>query len=656
MDLSVKDPLKFNPHQAIGYEWLETNGLGGFASSTIIGMNTRRYHGLLTTTLEGMADRYVLLSKMEEDLIINDQRFYLSTNQYDEVFHPPGYQYLIKFALDPFPTFTYQVQGLTLQKIVFMVHGQNTVVVQYKILKDEAQGRFVRLELRPLTAFRDYHQTGQENASLNPAVQIHEGEIIFKPYAHLPQIFLAHNAADVRPQGQWYNRFFYSIEEQRGLDAHEDLFNPCVFTFDLSKGDASIMASLQTNDISLAPVLKDKEINRRAKLGAAAPENAFKQQLVLAADQFIVEQAGRQTVIAGYHWFSDWGRDTMIALPGLTLATGRFDDAKSILLAFATFVDQGMLPNRFVAAGEKPEYNTVDAALWFVEAVRQYGAYTGQWDFINGHFYPVLQSIIDWYMKGTRYNIHMDEDGLITCGQDGVQLTWMDAKIGDWVVTPRRGKPVEIQALWYNALCVMQGMAQRYQDIKSAESYQKLSQKVKTNFNRAFWNESQACLYDVINADGADAAIRPNQLFALSLHHPVLDEDKFLKVLQVVEKELLTPLGLRSLSAGHPDYKKIYTGSPLSRDAAYHQGTVWLWLIGPFISASVRTYGSNQQSLDKVKALLEPFKQHLKVAGIGQISEICDGDSPHTPRGCIAQAWSVAELLRVMDDAFTAGK
>ena len=352
-----------------------------------------------------------------------------------------------------------------------------------------------------------------------------------------------------------------------------------------------------------------------------------------------------KTVIAGYHWFADWGRDTMIALPGLTLATGRADVAKGILREFAKHVDQGMLPNRFPDVGETPEYNTVDATLWFFEAVRSFLEHTNDYDFVQTNLYAVLKDIIDWHVRGTRYQIHVDNDGLLYSGEPGVQLTWMDAKVGDWVVTPRNGKPVEIQVLWYNALRVMEELAAKFKDAKAKKNYATMAEKTLVGFNEKFWNEDKGCLFDVINGETRDASIRPNQVIAISLKNSMLPKDKAASVLRVVERDLLTPRGLRTLSPNDPNYIGRYQGDPRHRDGAYHQGTVWPWLMGPYITAYIKTFGK-RAGRKFATAWLEEFQVHLHEACLGQVSEIFDGDAPHAPRGCVAQAWSVSELLK----------
>jgi len=641
---------------AISKEWIETNGLGGFASSTILGLNTRRYHGLLVAATTPPVGRVVLLSKMEETLVAGGKRFDLSANRYPGAVHPQGFQYLAEFRLDPFPTFIYAVEGLQVRKTVFMVQGQNTTVVEYELrrLVPDAPGDCV-LELRPLIAFRDYHGTTHANDGLNSAVEQQPGMASVTPYQGLPALHFAHEADEIETQGSWYHNFEYDVERERGLDFQEDLFNPFVLRFDLARRPAvSLIASTEPGDVKQAAALRAAEIGRRATIAEASPsEHPFVRALVTAADQFIVRRGDLQTVIAGYHWFGDWGRDTMIALPGLTLSTGRAEIAKNILLAFAKHVDRGMLPNRFPDAGETPEYNTVDATLWFFEAIRALALRTSDYRFVQTHFYDVLRDIVEWHVRGTRYGIQVDSDGLLNAGEPGVQLTWMDAKVGDWVVTPRHGKPVEIQALWYNALCILADLAKRLRDKEGAAKYAAMALKAQESFHPLFWNEAAGCLYDVVNTDGRDGSIRPNQIFAVSLPHTMLSPEIAARVVAVVQRELLTPVGLRTLARGDPQYRPRYEGDTLSRDGAYHQGTVWPWLLGPFLSSYVRIHGGGKEAREQAARWLKAFEPHLAEAGLGQVSEIFDADPPHRPRGCIAQAWSVAELLRVaVDEVF----
>ena len=629
-------------------EWLETNGIGGFASSSITGINTRRYHGLLVAATKPPVGRFVLLSKFEETLRIGNHAFELSSNRYPGVVHPQGFRYLKEFRLDPFPIFTYEVEGTEIVKTILMKYGENTTVVQYTLnspLKSD-----VFLDLRPLISFRDYHSLTHENGSIDGRVALQANRISFTPYQGLPTLHLAHNASFVENAGHWYKNFEYDAERERGLDYAEDLFNPCVLRFDLGQNrDAVTVASTNAVDVRQAAKYREDELSRRRKLVSNLPVNdPFVKSLVAASDQYIVSRGDQKTVIAGYHWFSDWGRDTMIALPGLTLPTGRFDVARSILRTFAQHVDRGMLPNRFPDAGETPEYNTVDATLWFFEAVRAYLAYTDDFDFVRNDLYPVLADIINWHVRGTRYGIKVDAAGLLACGEPGVQLTWMDAKIGDWVVTPRRGKPVEIQALWYNALRILEDLAQRMGDDAARKRYGNMAALTKWSFNHLLWNENGGYLYDVVNGGPPDASIRPNQIFAVSLPHTMLSPERARQVVATVQQHLLTPYGLRSLAPTDPQYRGRYEGDGASRDSAYHQGTVWPWLMGPFITAYIKVHHGAASARQQAEKWLAPLQEHLSDAGLGHISEIFDGDAPQRPVGCIAQAWSVAEVLRAL--------
>jgi predicted glycogen debranching enzyme len=453
---------------------------------------------------------------------------------------------------------------------------------------------------------------------------------------------------ELQKTGDWYRNFEYDVERERGLDFTEDLFNHFILRFDLlSNPQASIIASIEHRDVARASRYRQAEIKRREIAALASPlKDEFAQALTAASDQYIVARGNQKTIIAGYHWFSDWGRDTMISLPGLTLPTGKHDVARSILSTFARHVDQGMLPNRFPDAGETPEYNTVDATLWFFEAARAYFVYTGDKAFVRNELYPVFTDIISWHARGTRYGIKVDPSGLLTSGEPGVQLTWMDAKVGDWVVTPRRGKPVEIQALWYNALCIMEELARRFGDDAAQERYRNMAAMANWAFNRLFWNEKGSCLYDVVNDGSSDASIRPNQIFAVSLPYTMLSPDRSRCVVEKVREHLLTPYGLRTLAPSDPQYRGRYQGGPVERDGAYHQGTVWPWLIGPFITAYVKVNGSSDAARNQASEWLRPLQEHLCDAALGHISEIFDGDAPQRPVGCAAQAWSAGEVLR----------
>ena len=600
-------------NRALQREWLETNGIGGFASSTIAGLNTRRYHGLLTAALRPPSDRYVLLSKLEETLVIDGRRYDLSCNRYPGAIYPQGHLFLHEFRLDPFPTFVWRIEDVELTKSVFMIQGENGIVARYRLGVHSNTG--CRLELRPLVAFRDFHSTTHANPVLNRALDEAAGRVTVRPYTDLPALHFAHNASEVNRESDWYRNFQYDREEERGLDFEEDLFQPFTLVFDL-KTPANLIASTEVRDASDA----ESEMERRCA----------------GSNPYIVAREGGKSVIAGYHWFGDWGRDTMIALPGLTLATGKPEIAQDILLAFSQTISEGILPNRFPDHGEQPEYNTVDATLWYFEAIRAWLEYTGDAAFVATNLLPGMREIIERHRTGTRFGIRVDCDGLLQAGSNGAALTWMDARVDCVPVTPRHGKPVEIQALWYNALRIMQA-------ITGEAEFGAMADKAKASFNRQFWNESAGCLFDVVSSTGKDASIRPNQLLALSLQHRILDNwTRAESVLDVVQRDLLTPYGLRTLSPRDPRYTPHYTGNPASRDRAYHQGTVWPWLLGPYCDAS-----SHFRSVFDPKGAIAALERFRDDRGTGQIPEIFDGDAPHEPRGCIAQAWSAAEILRI---------
>ncbi len=628
-------------------EWLETNGIGGYASASVSGANTRRYHGILVAATRPPLGRMVLLSKLEETVIIGGQRFEISCNQYPGLVHPEGYKYLTQFRLDPFPVWTFELGGMVMEKTVFMIYGENSTACRWRIIRPSSSAGSPTLELKPLLAFRDHHHLRHEDAAFDGNYEDEGDFVSMRPYPEMPALSLAHNGRLTERQGVWYRNFEYAIEQERGFDFSEDLFQPFTLAFDLSE-TASVIASTERQNVSSVDALEKAEIDRRKQLADAVGDgDDAVRQLAIAADQFIVARGTQKTVIAGYHWFSDWGRDTMIALNGLTLATRRPEIALSILTEFSKHISAGMLPNRFPDAGDTPEYNTVDATLWFFEAIRAYAETTGDYETVLTHFYDKLSDIVVWHIRGTRYQIHVDTDGLLYAGEPGVQLTWMDAKIGNWVVTPRTGKAVEIQALWYNALCIMADLAKRFGKETGRHQYSEMARFARESFTGQFWNEADECLFDVINGNERDGSIRPNQIFAVSLPHTMLDPAKAQKVVDKVETELLTPVGLRSLSPRDPAYVPIYIGSPHDRDAAYHQGTVWGWLIGPFVDAYSKVHSDDDKCEARVSEMIASLRDHLTNAMAGQISEIFDADPPHRPRGCAAQAWSVAEVLRI---------
>jgi predicted glycogen debranching enzyme len=627
-------------------EWLETNGIGGFASGTVSGANTRRYHAVLTAATKPPLGRITMVSKVEETVTVEGESFELSTNQYPGNINPRGFELLRSFRLDPYPIWTYSLPGVELEKRLFMVYGRNASIVRYRARSTVRFKRpAVTMTLRPMLSFVDYHHLQHQTDAFDGNFSLSNGLIEMRPVRELPTVFFAHNGTDVETTGYWYKNFEYAIEQERGFDHHEDLFQPFEISFDLREEASMTISTGEAFDAGDARGLEREEIKRRrALIKKSRVKTEFEKQLVLAADQFIVRRGEGHTVIAGYPWFSDWGRDTMIALPGLTLATGRPEVARGILLEFARSVSQGMLPNRFPDAGDGAEYNTVDATLWYFEAVRAFAAATGDLDFIRENIYRELAEILVWHLRGTLYNIHVDTDGLLYAGEPGVQLTWMDAKVGDLVITPRTGKPVEIQALWYNALMIMADLAGRFGDEEDRRKYISMADLARLSFNAVFWNGSEQCLFDVVENGTRDGSVRPNQIFAASLHHSMLDDERARAVVDRVERDLLTPVGLRSLAPDDPKYVPIYIGSPFQRDSAYHQGTVWAWLIGGFVDAYRRVYPERE---DRIAEFLSGFARHLTESGVGQISEIFDADQPHVPRGCPAQAWSVAEVLRV---------
>ena len=633
-------------------EWLCTNGIGGFASGTVAGSLTRRYHGLLVAALEPPLGRTLLVAKVDDTVAYDGAGASLATNRWaGGAIDPQGYRAIERFVLDgSTPVWTYAVADALVEKRVWMEPGANTTYVRYCVLR--ARG-LLALQLRILVGYRDYHATTRGGEWRMDIAPVARGLRVIAFEGARPLLLLA-DRGEARIAHTWYQRFELPRERERGLDAVEDHLHAGTFEASLEPGAAlTLVLSAET-----APPLDGEQAwRRRARheaevlaawrraQSAAEGAPAWIGQLVLSADQFVArrplaDDPEGMTVIAGYHWFGDWGRDTMIALPGLTLTTGRPEVARRILKTFARFVDRGMLPNRFPDAGEAPEYNTVDATLWYFEALRAYHAATRD-DGLLKELYPVLEEIVRFHRAGTRYGIKEDAgDGLLMSGEPGVQLTWMDAKVGDWVVTPRTGKPVEINALWYNALRTMAGFARHLG--RPAGPWDTLADRVKTGFER-FWSERAGHCYDVLDSPGGhDEALRPNQVFAVSLYESPLSPERQKRVVDTCARHLLTSFGLRSLAAGHPDYRGHYGGDQRERDAAYHQGTVWAWLLGPFALAHFKAYGDAATA----RSFLAPLADHLGDHGVGSIAEIFDGDPPFAPGGCIAQAWSVAETLR----------
>ncbi len=624
-------------------EWIETNGLGGYASSTVLGLNTRRYHGLLVAALNPPVEREVIVSKLDETLVINNKVYELSTNQYPGKVHPKGYKYLVEFHKDLFPEFIYQAGSVKLKKTIACINGKNCATVIYEALDSENE---FQLQLSPFIAMRDFHSLRKADANIRAEYSFQNDSFELKFNSHPKPLYAKISKGDFVSQQDWYYDFEYLEELDRGLDYREDLFKPGYFEVNLNKGEKvaiTFSSDVITKDCF---TLLNNEKLRREKIIEKCNDDEILKGLTLAADQFIVKRkAMNKTIIAGYHWFSDWGRDTMIALPGLTLSTNRFNDAQTILETFANSMDRGMIPNRFPDHGEAPQYNTVDATLWFFIAVKKYLDETNDFYFVRESIYPRFKKIIEWHEKGTRYNIHEDYDGLLYAGEQGMQLTWMDAKIGDWVVTPRQGKTVEVNALWYNALMIAAYLADFANEKECVSLYKQKAAKVLKSFNDTFWNEEAGYLYDNVDGDYKDSSFRPNQLYAVSLPHKLMDKEKAKVIVDKVYEKLYTPYGLRSLSPEDKNYKSIYIGNQYSRDAAYHQGTVWSFLLGAFVDAIEYAYPEEKKG--RIIKIIEDFIPHLSNAGLGTVSEIFDGDYPHNPKGCIAQAWSVAEYLRI---------
>lgn len=639
-----------NYDKASELEWLETNGLGGWSGASVVGSLTRRYHGLLVAATAPPTERMNLVSKLEETIVNNYGRFELSSNLYpNETLHPTGFQFIREFKKDLFPQWIYEAGGTVIKKQVLMLHGENTVFIDYEVL--EAPGDS-KMEFQPFISARGYHSLQHANDSINTQVEFSNGLFKSKPYQQSPAIFIQILKSQYTHRPEWFYGFIYSVEQYRGLDFQEDLFVPGIISIDIKKGDRFII-TVSTED----PTGRDgvelvkNEILRRKNLLGGQYTGLIGQSLILAADQFVVRRdLDLKTVIAGYHWFTDWSRDTMISLPGLTLSRGQFEDAKKILAAFSKNVSMGMLPNRFQDNNESPEYNTVDGTLWYFIAIHKYLEVTGDTEFVLTELLPVLKEIIDWHFKGTRFNIHVDDDGLLFSGEIGQQLTWMDARIGTWVVTPRMGKPVEIQALWYNALLIFASLLEKNDQANDASLVRMSAASCKNAFIKKFWYTNGGYLYDNIDLNGMrDSTLRPNQLFAISLPFPLIEGAAAQSVLAVVEQELYTPVGLRTLPVSHPDYKTVYGGDTLKRDGAYHEGTAWSWLLGPYIDAIMRG-ATDESGKEKAENLIKAFSYHLEEACVGSVSEIFDAAPPHHPRGCVAQAWGVAEILRVIKE------
>ncbi len=627
-------------------EWLITNGIGGYASSTVIGYNTRRYHGLLVASMNPPEARTVLVSKLEETVHKGAVFYFLSTNKYPDTISPQGYRHALRFTMYPFPKTVYCIDNMFIEKEIFMVHGENTTIVTYKITAPEDEEAIFTVS--PLIVCRDFHWLMRETPTFFDVVRTNGNEMIMEPFDRMPEVHILVEEMDFTSFGVWYVNMEYEKERQRGLNYHEDLYNPGRYTVKV-RGEKTISVILSDHCMKGcdAGALRMKELGRQGDiLKRAACKDDTEKELILCADKFVVKcKDNLKTIIAGYHWFGEWGRDAMISLPGLLLETKRYDDAKKVLARFAGAMQKGLLPNRFSDYEGEPEYNTIDASLWFIYAGYQYYKHTNDADFTYKKLLPWFLEIYENYTRGTDYNIKVDEDGLVYGGDETTQLTWMDVKIVDEVVTKRHGKPVEVNALWYNVVKILQELTK---DEKKRREYAALAKKIKASFIKKFWNGAKQCLYDVLfSVDQKDDSIRPNQIFAVSLEFPILPDEMARAVLKRVTTELFTPFGLRSLGRYNDKYTGHYRGNQYDRDRAYHQGTVWSYLIGAYVDAYFKVHSAGEKQLNEVSLILQPLFDQLHERGISGISEIFDGDDPHSARGCVMQAWSVAELLRI---------
>jgi predicted glycogen debranching enzyme len=641
---------------ALGREWLVTNGLGGFAAGTVGLANTRRYHGLLVASFKPPVDRLVLVSKVDIAVRYRGETFSLTSNEFvDGTVSGRGFDRLVSFEVDgQIPVWRFAVADALVELRIYATQRENTSYLRLRVLSATAPLDF---ELTPLCAYRDYHGHMQGGWSLG--VEAQPRSVTINAFAGAHPYHLRIDRGSFEPQPDWYWNFLHRVERDRGLDLREDLLRPGRFRAELTAGESlHLTATAESGERLDGNTALLRETQRAQRLLRACPPDApeWVRRLHLAADQFVVARADAmgnlvgKTVIAGYPWFADWGRDTMIALPGLTLSTGRPAEAAAILRTFGQHVSKGMLPNRFPDGGEAPqddEYNTVDATLWYFHALDCYFDATRDVALL-AELLPVMADILAWHARGTRFGIGQDPvDGLLRAGVPGVQLTWMDAKVGDWVVTPRIGKPVEINALWHFAHVAMARWHEVLESRVAAAEFGRRADRIRDSFRARFWNSHEKGLFDVIDAPGLreDASIRPNQIFAVSLNAGLLYDEQARSVVEVCARELLTPLGLRSLARGDAAYAARFHGGPLQRDGAYHQGTVWSWLSGPFALAHFAVHGDADHAL----ALLAGMAPHLDEACIGQVSEVFDADAPHTPGGCFAQAWGVSETLRAFE-------
>lgn len=644
MDFRFTKDSGLNQEKALSLEWLETNSLGGYASSTILNCNTRKYHGLLVSKLENLPDKYVLLSKIEDAIEINDQKYFLSAHQYPNYFQDGSFSNFQEYQQKLNPQFIFKFGEIVIAKEIILLHGENTVLIKYQLL----HGNRAKLSIRPFIAQRNFHQLAKENPAFQKETKLIKNGFAITPYKTLPTLYLQLNTNfNLEENLVWYKDFVYSRDQERGYDSHEDLFAADMFKFDLVKEKAIIFScSLSEKKHDLC-VLWDIEIKRRQKFYDKQTGCDFQIALKKVALSFIEHSKSFEElkIIAGFHWFLEWGRDAMIALPGLTLFSGMKAECLAILKTFAKNEKQGLIPNYLGTTIEQNSYNSIDASLWFIWASQQFFLKTKDANSIKMHLWSTIKNIFYGYNKGTLFDIKMQENGLIYAANKDVNLTWMDACVAGKPVTPRSGFQVEVNALWYNALCFMLELAKIFHDEIEQELLQ-LIPLVKKSFGEIFWNPSCNYLNDFVNTDEINCQIRPNQIFAVSLPNSPMSNEQAKKIVEVVKNNLLTPVGLRTLAANDRKYCGNYAGIMADRDRAYHNGTVWPWLLGHFGEAFIKVTSVNKAQ-EVLVPTLHALQNHLSEYGIGTIAEIFSGDFPHAPNGCISQAWSVAEVLRL---------
>ena len=661
--IKLPDDVVTDLRAATAREWLVTNGLGGFAAGTVSGVATRRYHGLLVAALAPPRGRHVVVSHLDESLMVRGRTTPLSAHAFPDIVHPAGWRHVAAFALDPLPVWTLRAGGATLERSVFMLRGSNTTVVRYTLR--ESPGAAL-LTLRPFGAFRDFHHHRREDPSMKLDAEVDADDprtARWTPYPGWVTLTMRGQGPFV-PSPDWWRSFDHAVERERGLDDREDLATPGEFHVPIGPGETVYFAL--TVDGSLPNDLAACEAEERARLLALAPAgegDARVAALHRAVDAYRAECSEPPALLAGYPWFEDWGRDTLIAFTGAYLVTGRFDDGRRVLAAFARYVDQGMLPNRFPdGAAGSADYNTVDAPVWFFHAARRYVQYSGDRDFAVAVLRPALLEVERWFRKGTRYHIRVGGDGLVYAGGVGTQLTWMDARVGDTVFTPRHGAPVEVNALWHAGMLTLAWFAELAGDAADAETHRAEAARVKESFRAKFWNERTGYLHDAVREHERDGSVRPNALYAVALPGELLDAEQRAAVIDRARRELLVPLALRTLSPSDPQYRGRYGGDAWSRDGAYHQGTAWPFLIGAYTGALVRhaQLSGDAEAVAAARAevlgLFEGLGEALAAQCVGHLAEILEGDAPHRPVGCFAQAWSDCEALRALhEDAYGNG-